>query len=96
MARIIYSQNALDELDRLTDFIPENAPDYAPQAADLIIEAVSTLAHHPLIGRPVEYDLRKLLISRGRSGYVALYSLEQSDEIASILAIRHQSDIGYD
>lgn len=95
MARIVYSEAALEDLDRLTDFLLETEPAHAAITADLIIEAVSTLEHHPHIGRPVENALRELIISRGRTGYVALYSLEGNDEIALILAIRHQREVGY-
>jgi len=61
----------------------------------LIEEAVSVLIRHPLIGRPVEYGLRELVISRGRSGYMALYSLEEAHDAVLILAIRHQREPGY-
>jgi plasmid stabilization system protein ParE len=61
----------------------------------LIEEAVELLKRHPLIGRPVEHDLRELVISRGRTGYVALYSFEQDQEAVLILAIRHQREAGY-
>jgi plasmid stabilization system protein ParE len=48
-----------------------------------------------LIGRPLETKLRELVISRGRSGYVALYSFEQVYDAVLILAIRHQREAGY-
>lgn len=95
MARIIYTEKALHDLDRLTDFLLEHEPDYATGTADLIIEAITALENHPYIGRPIENDLRELIISRGRTGYVALYSLERHDEIALIVTIRHQREAGY-
>jgi hypothetical protein len=39
--------------------------------------------------------MRELLISRGRSGYLALYTDEASADIAFIRAIRHQREAGY-
>jgi plasmid stabilization system protein ParE len=53
------------------------------------------LKRHPLIGRPVEYGYRELIISRGRTGYVALYTYEEASDIVLILAIRHQRESGY-
>ncbi len=50
---------------------------------------------HPLIGRPLRDGLRELVISRGRSGYLAMYSLEDNGEIALVLRIRHQRESGY-
>ena len=61
----------------------------------LIEEAVELLNRHPLIGRPVEYELRELVISRGRTGYVALYSFEEDQDAVLILAIRHQREADY-
>jgi plasmid stabilization system protein ParE len=34
-------------------------------------------------------------ISRGSTGYVALYSLEEDQDAVLILAIRHQREAGY-
>ena len=61
----------------------------------LIDEAIAILARHPLIGRPVGDFLRELVISRGESGYVALYSVEMQEDAILILSIRHQREAGY-
>ncbi|MFZ4537385.1 type II toxin-antitoxin system RelE/ParE family toxin [Propionivibrio sp.] len=90
-----YSEQALADLERLTDFLIEIDLTAATETVELIEEAVSLLVRHPLIGRPVEYGLRELVISRGRSGYVALYSLEENHDAVLILAIRHQREAGY-
>lgn len=95
MARLIYSEQALADLERLTDFLIETDPSSATETIGLIEEAVSLLIRHPLVGRPAEYELRELVISRGRSGYVALYSLEEGQDAVLILAIRHQREAGY-
>ena len=95
MARLIYSARALADLERLTDFLVETDPPAALATIELIEEAVAVLRRHPLIGRPVETELRELVISRGRSGYVALYSFEQVYDAVLILAIRHQREAGH-
>lgn len=95
MAKLIYSERALADLERLTDFLIEIDASSALETVELIEEAVSLLTRHPLVGRPVEYELRELVISRGRSGYVALYSLEATQDAILILAIRHQREAGY-
>ena len=64
------------------------------QTVELIEEAVSLLQRHPLIGRPAEHRLRELVISRGRTGYVALYSFEEVRDCVLILTIRHQREAG--
>lgn len=95
MARLIYTARALDDLERLADFLLEIDPAAAMDTGALIMEAVDVLRRHPLIGRPVESGLRELVISRGSSGYVALYSVEQGHDAVLILAIRHQREAGY-
>lgn len=95
MAKLIYSGQALADIERLTDFLAESDPLVASETVGLIEEAVAVLRRHPLIGRPVEHDLRELVISRGRTGYVALYSFEEKQKAVLIHAIRHQREAGY-
>ena len=95
MAKLSYSGRALADLERLTDFLIGADPKAELETVGLIEEAVGLLARHPLIGRPVEFSLRELVISRGRTGYVALYSYEEAQDAVLILAIRHQREAGY-
>lgn len=95
MAEIIYSRKALADLERLTDFLLQQDPVAASKTTNLIIEAVEVLENHPLIGRNAEQDLRGLVISRGKSGYLALYSHESKQDVVLVLAIRHQRESGY-
>lgn len=95
MAKLIYSAQALADLERLADFLIESDPLAAAETVELIEEAVSLLKRHPLIGRPAEHELRELLISRGRTGYVAFYSFEAMQDVVLIHAIRHQREAGY-
>ncbi len=95
MAKLIYSERAFVDVERLADFLLETEPALAAETIDLIEEAVTILKRHPLMGRPVESDLRELIISRGRTGYVALYSYEAEQDVVLILAIRHQREAGY-
>jgi addiction module RelE/StbE family toxin len=96
LARLIYTANALADLERLTDFLLESDPTAALHTIELIEEAVSILQRHPCVGRLVDQTLRELVISRGRSGYVALYSHEELEDCVLVLAVRHQREAGYD
>ncbi len=94
MVKIVYTQQAVDDFLRLTDFLVESNPTAALVTVALIEEAIMLLERHPLIGRLVDDALRELIISRGKSGYVALYSHEQNSDTILILAIRHQREVG--
>ena len=95
MAWLIYSARAFDDLERLTDFLIETDPLAASETVELIAEAVTILKRHPLIGRPVENGIRELVISRGKTGYIALYSYEAAHDTVLILAVRHQRESGF-
>lgn len=95
MAKLSYSGRALADLERLADFLAATDPKAALETVGLIEEPIGLLVRHLLIGRPVEFPLRELVISRGRTGYVALYSFEQAQDAVLILAIRHQREAGY-
>ena len=95
MAVISYAPRALSDLQRLVDFLAESDPPAAAQTAELIISAVEALRHHPLLGRPVESGFRELVISRGRSGYLAFYRYDEARDRALVLTIRHQREAGY-
>lgn len=96
MARIIYSKRALDDLERLVDFLLDHDPNIALKTVDLIEEAILLLTQHPLIGRPIKDELRELVISRGNTGYIGLYSFEEVHDAILILGIRHQREAGYE
>ncbi len=95
MAQIVYSENALENLERVFDFLAKHDPRSALGAARSIREAVDTLSNHPLIGRAVVGELRELVISYGKTGYTALYRFLPVHDQVRILAIRHQRELDY-
>ena len=94
MPKLQFAPRALDDLDRLAAFLIEGSPALAAETAPLIIGALRSLRDHPLIGRPIESDLRELLISRGRTGYVALYRYNPVTDRVMVLRVRHQREFG--
>jgi plasmid stabilization system protein ParE len=95
LAAVSYSARALGDLDGLFDFLAAESPDTAVAAAEAIVDAVTILERHPYIGRPVRGRLRELVISYGRTGYVALYRVAARRDRVEVLAIRHQREAGY-
>lgn len=95
MARLALDEGAQADLERPSEFLSAADPGAAAVTEDLIFDALAVLEHHPLIGRPVEEELRELVISRGRSGYVALYEYREALDLVVILAIRHQREAGF-
>ena len=61
----------------------------------VLVDGLQILKQHPLVGRTVEQGYRELVISRGRTGYVALYTYDVPHNVTLILAIRHQRESGF-
>lgn len=96
MARLVFAPRAFQDVERLTAFLVESDPDAAAVTANLLLDGLRILKAHPLVGRPAEHGYRELLISRGRSGYVALYKYDVERDVALVLAVRHQREGGFD
>ena len=94
MAAVFYSPGVLKDLERLADFLLATDPPAAVDTGRILTEAIAMLVEHPLVGRIVEHGLRELVISRGRSGYVALYRFDADSDRVFVLAIRHQRELG--
>jgi plasmid stabilization system protein ParE len=95
MAQVIVSGEAREDLDRLYDFLVGENPRWAAEAIAVLRDGLGILKTHPLVGRPGESSLHELVISRGRTGYVALYSYDEPADEIIVLAIRHQREAGY-
>ena len=96
MARIVYSGRANRDLERLHEFMLDQAGSaVTTRAVRSILEAVEFLDRHPQVGRPVEHGLRELVISYGKTGYLALYRFDLKFDEVRILALRHQREEDY-
>src|SRR6266542_3323072 len=96
MTSFAHDERALADLVRLAEFLAKDDSAAGEATVELITGAVEVLAAHPLIGRRVEGELRELVISRGRTGYLALYEYHAALDHVVVLAIRHQREVGFD
>ncbi len=96
MSRLIWSESALRDMQRLYRFLADNNREAAKRAVNAIRASVRVIAQHPEIGRPaegMEPEYREWVIDFGDSGYIALY--RYAGETALIVAVRHQKEVGY-
>jgi plasmid stabilization system protein ParE len=96
MARLVIAPGALKDMDRLTDFLLDAKPETAQTIGDVLMRGLDILQSHPLIGRKAEEGYRELVLSHGRSGYLALYRYNVATDTVLVLAMRHQREQGYD
>lgn len=96
MPQVIFAPEAIRNIQRLREFLrPKNA-DAARRAGEAIMQSVRILEAQPRIGRPVDDlpdEYREWLIDFGDSGYVARYRID--GDTVTILAVRHQKEVGY-
>ncbi len=99
--RVRYSASARDDLARLYEYLLDRATtvedlDIADQALAAITGAAESLGRTPFIHRKAGDDpfLREIVIPFGRSGYVALFEIEDASTV-TILAVRHQLEDDY-
>jgi plasmid stabilization system protein ParE len=95
MARIVYSEEAFGDFERIIEFLLGTSVDDAARTLASIEGAIRALAEHPLIGRRVAADIRELVVSYGTTGYVALYRFDRVHAVVRVLRIRHQREAGY-
>ena len=96
MPQLIWSGEALLDVQRLYRLLAERNLDAAKRAVQAIRGSVKILALQPGIGRPavdMDPECMELIIDFGESGYVALYRYD--GPTAVILAVRHQREAGY-
>jgi plasmid stabilization system protein ParE len=95
MAKLGYTRNFQIDLDRIADFLLANHPEDADEMIELILSALAILQTHPEIGRLNRLVQRALVISRGKSGYLALYKYNPVQNQVVLQRIRHQLESGY-
>ena len=96
MPRLIWTGQALADVQRLYQFLASKSPDAAHRAVGAIRSQVRILESQPGVGRAfsdTDLEYRIWPIDFGDSGYVVLYRFDNGQ--ISILAVRHQREVGF-
>ena len=96
MPRLIWTPQALADVQRLYRFLASKNIDAARRAVQAIRQGVKVLILQPGVGRPIDdlpVEFREWLIDFGDSGYVARYRLDT--DVIVVLAVRHQKEAGF-
>ena len=94
--RVIWSQAALLDVQRLYRFLAPKNLDAAKRAVKALRTGLNVLQFQSEIGRPINdmpTEFREWIIDFGDSGYVVRYRIDS--ELVIILAVRHQKEVGY-
>lgn len=93
MPRLIWTPQALADVQRLYRFLASKNIDATRRAVQAIRQEAKVLTLQPAMGRPIEdlpVDFREWLIDFGDSGYLARY--RQDGDLIVVLAVRHQRE----
>lgn len=95
--QVRYTKAAKEDIVRLYGFLVEQNIADARKALDAIEKGIDFLQDFPFTCRKVIPDdplLREMIISFGARGYVVLFEIE-TNEMVTILAVRHQREEDY-
>ncbi len=96
--KVRLTTEALEDLDRLYDFLVERDQEAAERALIAIERALALLAYSPFSCRKALLQKnprwREILIPFGHSGYVALFEIDD-DHSVTVTAVRHQREEDY-
>lgn len=81
-----WSQDAADDLERITDYLFENAPEHAPELIGAIYEAPVALLSFPRRGRPGKKEGTRELVLTSLP-YLVVYRIR--GEVIELLRILH-------
>jgi plasmid stabilization system protein ParE len=96
LPRLIWTAEALADIQRLYRFLTVKDPGAAQRAVQAIRQQTRILAAQPHLGRPADgmaEPFREWLVDFGNSGYAVRYRI--SDDAIVMLAVRHFRKAGY-
>jgi len=96
--KVRLTAEALEDLDRLYDFLVKRDLDAADRALAAIERTFELLTYSPFSCRKALLQKsprwREILIPFGHSGYVALFEIDD-DRTVTVAAVRHQREEDY-
>lgn len=92
--RIVLSDDAVADLDRLKLFLEEHDAQAAERAVRSLVNAINSLIVFPERGRMSALEgVRELVVPFGQSAYIVCYSVRREDQRISIVRIWHGREL---
>ena len=95
MRKIVWLDQAVDDLVRLREFLGDKNPEAARRAVFTIKNTIRILMDYPDIIHPVEDlpDFHDLIVPFGAGSYITRYRIE--GETIYIVGVRHSKEGGF-
>lgn len=93
MVKIDWLPQALDDVQRLYEFLYEQNPEAAKQASISILKGADILSHSPRLGRPMpdETGRREIFVAFGAGAYVIRYK-QVNENLDVIIRVWHSKE----
>ncbi|MYM84330.1 type II toxin-antitoxin system RelE/ParE family toxin [Duganella sp. FT50W] len=90
MARLELMPDAIEDLDRIVDYLVQSKASSIPKKIQRIQQAIKWLETNPRIGHAISADKRELFIGQRGHGYVVVYTYLADVDTAFVLTIQSQ------
>jgi toxin ParE1/3/4 len=84
---VVWSPNALDDVDEIAAYIARDSPTYAAAVVEKILDTTRNLQKFPLLGRIVPESNEESIRERFVYSYRLIYQVQE--EIVIIIAVVH-------
>ena len=96
MTQLVIEEEVAGDFDRFVDHLLRHGVADPFARVNEILDALEVLKTSPNIGRPSgTAGFRELVIGSGSHGYVALYEYNPERDVAYVVAVRSQKELGY-
>jgi addiction module RelE/StbE family toxin len=92
MADVVWTEEALSDLEAIGEYFERTSPQYASTIIDRLYSCVEPLAEHPKMGRRVPEVDHESLRERIVEGYRILYQLRE-DQIEIITVVHSRQNL---
>jgi toxin ParE1/3/4 len=90
---ILFSSEALSDIDRVRNFLEARNPDAAVRAMRAIWRALERVEDFPEMGQPTkDRSIRQIIVRFGQRGYVVRYRILPADGTIFITRIWHSRE----
>ena len=90
---IVFTSEAISDVQRLYDFLRSDNPQAAARAMTAIWSKLQLVEFMPGLGhRTKSSRIRQVLVQFGKRGYVARYTIRESDGALIVLRIWHSRE----
>lgn len=94
MPRVNFSEDSLNDLDRLREFLEGKSPEAWKKAKTAIATAIGSLVTRAGIHKPVPDRLHQhdIQVKFGALGYTIRYRYEHGGDVVVVLRMKHQRE----